>query len=200
MHLIDWFTFWGGLSILEVKLISSLPLIACHINNRIGLVMNRTCYVGGQSPKRPLPAPFLSAEQLKLRIFGENKNTPCSLLKVDPSKFIKSGNSQLPQTFQICLASIWDLEQEIWIRSLTRWRWWSLCEHRRAEVNLHPVGHTWETSILTLWFTLTVHMCSLMGPLRVSLWEGCASFPICFHGKIWQTVEFVSGWSCAHNA
>lgn len=69
-----------------------------------------------------------------------------------------------------------------------------------TKVNLHPVGLTWETSILPLWFPLTVNMCSLMGSLRGCLQEGYTSFPICFHRKIWQTVEFVSGWSCAHNA
>lgn len=180
----------------------------CHSNpysiyNWIGLAMR------GREPKQPLPALFcLSAEQLKLVVFWENKIKSCSLFKVDQNEneFIKSGNSQNKAP--------WDLRflkhpQFVWHEFET------LSKKFESTVGLDEDGEACASSadwseyasggphlrnILTLWFTLTVNMCSLMGSLRVCLQEGYASFPICFHGKIWQTVEFVSGWSCAHNA
>lgn len=180
----------------------------CHSNpysiyNWIGVAMR------GREPKQPLPALFfLSAEQLKLVVFWENKIKPCSLFKVDQNEneFIKSGNSQNKAP--------WDLRflkhpQFVWHEFET------LSKKFESTVGLDEDGEACASSadcseyasggphlrnILTLWFTLTMNMCSLMASLRVCLQEGYASFPICFHGKIWQTVEFVSGWSCAHNA
>lgn len=152
---------------------------------------------------------FLSAEQLKLVVFWKNKIKPCSLFKVDQNEneFIKSGNSQNKAPWKIASSNIPSLSGMNlwpWARNLNpqfdSTKTVKPVRAQRTEVNMRLVGLTWETSILTLWFTLTMNMCSLMGSLRVCLQEGYASFPIGFHRKIWQTVEFVSGWSCAHNA
>lgn len=51
----------------------------------------------------------------------------------NPARTRRPERSPLPQTSPVCLAWIWDLEQEIWIHSLTRRRRWSLCELSRLK-------------------------------------------------------------------
>lgn len=150
----------------------------------------------GREPKQPLPALyFVSWTAQTSRFFEKPKsNLPKSSQNKAPWKI--SAPSNIP--------SLSGMNLRPWARNLNPQldsaKTVKPVRAQQTEVNMHPVGLTWEMSILTLWFTLTVNMCSLMDSLRVCLQEGYASFPICFHGKICKTVEFVSGWSCAHNA
>lgn len=121
MHLIEWFRFWGAFYVRSQADYHSNPY---SIYNWIWVPPYE-----GKRAKTASSSSFFVSWTAQTSRFLKNQNQPFQ----NPARTRRPERSPLPQTSPVCLAWIWDLEQEIWIHSWTRRRRWSLCELSRLK-------------------------------------------------------------------